>query len=153
DLVTVEPKRVGSNQIVDGAPDLRAGEGNIVTVLGQVNTPINVDISGITFDANGVYAAAGVVFSDAGGSLNRSRVTGLDLDESATGYTVPGGFRYNNFGIGVAQVTRATPTRAGTQKTYPVRTLTIDHTRIDTYNAVGVLVDGSTGNYSPNTVP
>jgi hypothetical protein len=34
-----------------------------------------------------------------------------------------------------------------------VRTLTIDHTRVDHYNAIGVLVDGATGDYSPYTLP
>src|SRR5262249_52351825 len=34
-------------------------------------------------------------------------------------------------------------------QTHPIRTLTIDYTRIDHYNAVGLLVDGSTGDYVP----
>ena len=34
-----------------------------------------------------------------------------------------------------------------------MRTLTIDHTRVDTYNAIGVLVDGATSDYSPYTLP
>ena len=98
DLVTVEPKTVGANRIAADDPSLRDFGGDIVSVLGQVRAPITVDISGITFDANGVYATAGVVFSDASGSLNRSRVTGLDIDESANGYSTPGGFRSNQFG-------------------------------------------------------
>jgi hypothetical protein len=96
-----------------------------------------------------VYATAGVVFVDAQGSLNRSRVTGLALDESPNGYTVPGGFRSNAFGVGVAMVTRAKPDDIKA-KTPLTRTLTIDHTRVDTYNAVGVLVDGATSDYTPS---
>ena len=150
DLVTVEPKSVGDNPRIAGDdPSLRSFEGDIVSVLGQVRAPITVDISGITFDANGVYATAGVVFSDASGSLNRSRVTGLDIDESANGYSTPGGFRSNQFGDGVAMVTRNVPTKAGNQFPTTLRTVTIDHTRIDHYNAVGVLVDGSTDDFVP----
>jgi hypothetical protein len=149
DLVTVEPKSVGDKRIVGDDPSLRSYEGDIASVLGQVRAPITVDISGITFDANGVYATAGVVFSDASGSLNRSRVTGLDIDESAGGYSTPGGFRSNHFGDGVAMVTRAAPTASANQFPTSLRTVTIDHTRIDHYNAVGVLVDGSTSDYTP----
>ena len=148
DVVTVEPKRVGANRIAPDDPNIRGSQGDIVAVLGQVNKPITVDISGITFDAHGVYATAGIVFRDAGGSVKRSHVTGLVTDEGKNGYTVPGGFRSNNYGIGIAMVTRNTPPK-NKPKTRPVRTLTIDYTRIDHYNAVGLLVDGSTGNYVP----
>ena len=113
-----------------------------------MNTPITVDISGITFDGNGVYATAGVVFRDAGGSVKRSHVTGLVTDEGKNGYQVPGGFRSNDYGVGIAMVTRHTPPK-NKPKTRPTRMLTVDYTRIDHYNAVGLLVDGSTGNYVP----
>jgi hypothetical protein len=129
DQVTVEPRKNPAGPIAETHPDIRHGKGDLVAVLGAT-----VNISGITFDANGIYATAGVVFMDAQGSINRSRVAGLDIDESASGYTVPGGFRSNSFGYGIAHVASAT---AGT------RVLAIDHTRVERYNAVGVLVSGA----------
>src|SRR5262249_44859057 len=134
-------------------PDLRNGKGVIIAVKGDRESPITADISGVTVDANGVDATAGVVFLDANGSFNRSLVTGLDLDESANGYTVPGGFRNNAFGIGIAAVTRARPPASGTQTSLPARTITIDHTRVERYNAVGILIDAATGDYSPSATP
>src|SRR5947207_1207819 len=104
----------------------------------------------LTVDANGVDATAGVVFLDAQGSVDRSLVTGLDVDESADGYTVPGGFRNNAFGIGIAAATRVRPPASGTQAAIATRTITIDHTRVERYNAVGVLVDAATSDYSPS---
>src|SRR5262249_49123018 len=148
DVVTVEPKRVGENRIASDTPSLRDGEGDIVSVGGQVNDPVTVDISGITFDGNGVDVTAGIVFRDAGGSVKRSHVTGLVTDMSKNGYQVPGGFRSSNFGVGIAIVTRNTPPK-NKPKVRPTRTVTIDETRIDDYNPVGVLVDGSTGNSVP----
>ncbi|MBO0834851.1 MAG: hypothetical protein J2P28_04935, partial [Actinobacteria bacterium] len=150
DLVTVEPRNnpASHGQIAEASPDIRDGKGDILAAVGQVTAPITVKISGITFDANGVDATAGVVFVDAQGSLDNSRVTGVDINEGATAYTIPGGFRSTAFGYGVAQVTRATsadaPSGQGAE-----RTLTIDHTRIDHYNAIGVLIDGATSDYSP----
>jgi hypothetical protein len=148
DQVFVRPKDVGAGQIAPSTPDLRGGKGDLLAVLGMVNAPVDVDVSGITFDAHGVYATAGIVFRDAGGSVNNSYVTGLVTDESKNGYQVAGGFRSNDYGVGIAMVTRKTPPR-NKPATLPTRTLTIDHTRIDQYNAVGVLVDGSTGYYLP----
>ncbi len=149
DQVTIEPRRspASHGQIAPANPDIRSGKGDILAVVGDVQSPITVDISGITFDANGVYATAGVVFVDAQGSLNRSRVTGVDINESADAYSTPGGFRSNPFGYGVAQVTRATQATAPTGPA-ATRTLTIDHTRIDHYNAIGLLVDGATNDFS-----
>jgi len=106
-----------------------------------------VNISGVTVDANGVDATAGIVYVDAEGSISRSHLTGLDIDESANGYAVPGGFRNNAFGIGIADVTRVNP-NTGNRAPIAPRTLTIDHTRVDRYNAVGVLVDGATSDYA-----
>ena len=149
DQVTIEPRHspASHGQIAPAKPDIRSGKGDILAVVGDVRSPITVDISGITFDANGVYATAGVVFVDAQGSLNRSRVTGVDINESADAYSTPGGFRSNPFGYGVAQVTRATQATAPTGPA-ATRTLTIDHTRIDHYNAIGLLVDGATNDFS-----
>jgi len=145
DRVTIVPR--GGDEFVPEGGRLRDGKGAIVLVKGSPEHPTTADISGVTVDANGVYALAGVVFLDAQGSLDRAHVTGLAIDESANGYTVPGGFRSNDYGIGIAAATRAhkPPPKNG----YPLRTITIDHTRVDGYNAVGVLVDAATGDYAP----
>src|SRR5262245_23707104 len=147
--VTIEPRHnpASHGQIAATHPDIRSGKGDILAVVGKVQSPVKVDISGITFDANAVYATAGVVFVDAQGTVSQSRVTGVDIDEAADAYSTPGGFRSNPFGYGVAQVTRATQATApaGAAAT---RTLTIDHSRIDHYNAIGVLVDGATNDFS-----
>ena len=149
DQVVVQPKHSGANRIAAEKPSLRKGNGYILAVIGQRDDPIDVNVSGITFDANGVYATAGIVFRDAEGSVSRSRVTGIDIDESEDGYVVPGGFRSNDFGVGIAMVTRVTP-KMIKPKTQLTRTLTIEHTRIDHYNSVGVLVDGATSDYVPS---
>lgn len=151
DQVTIELNPRGGGSIADSTPDLRNGRGDIVSITGTKDAPITVNITGVTINANGVQAEAGVDFVDAQGSVNRSLVTGLDTNEGANGYTVAGGFRSWAYGIGIAAVTNVKPVQApkGHPQTYPLRTITIDHTRIDTYNSVGVLLDGSTGNYTP----
>src|SRR5215469_11663575 len=152
--VTIEPRNspASHGQIAETKPDIRDGKGDILAVIGKVQSPITVNVSGITFNANGVDATAGVVFVDAQGTLDRSEVTGVDINESANGYNSPGGFRSNPFGYGVAQVTRATQATAPTGAA-AVRTLTIDHSRIDHYNAIGVLVDGATNDFSQYAQP
>jgi Zinc carboxypeptidase len=147
DQVTIEPRSVGAKRIASDHPNLRSGKGVIIAVVGHKKSPVTVNISGVTVDANGVYATAGIVYVDGQGAVSRVHVTGLDIDESANGYTVPGGFRSNPFGIGIAHVTRVKPPK-NKPKTIPVRTLTIDHTRVDRYNAVGILIDGATGDYT-----
>lgn len=132
--VTIKPRDNGG-QIAERNPDIRDGKGDVVAVAGTDGSPVTVNISGVTVDAAGVYATAGVVFLDAQGSIEHSRVTGLDTNESANGYQVPGGFRSNPFGYGVAQVSTA--------QSPGQRILTIDHTRVDRYNALGVLVEGA----------
>jgi hypothetical protein len=129
--VTIRPRDNGG-QIAEDSPDIRDGQGDIIAVTGTSGSPVTVHISGVTVNAAGVYATAGVVFVDAQGSIARSHVTGLDTDESANGYQVPGGFRSNQFGYGIAQV--STAPSSGEQ------VLTVDHTRVDHYNALGVLV-------------
>jgi hypothetical protein len=114
-------------QLAESSPNIRSGKGVLVAVIGA-----DVDISGITVDANGANATAGVVYIDAQGSITRSQVTGVDTDESANGYAVPGGFRSNPFGYGIAQVSTSPHSR----------TLRVDHTRVDHYNAAGVVVEG-----------
>ncbi|HEY7047557.1 MAG TPA: hypothetical protein VH373_10075 [Jatrophihabitantaceae bacterium] len=123
DRVRVEAQK--GAQLAETSPDIHRGKGVLVAVIGA-----DADISGITFDANGAYVSAGVVYLDAQGSITRSQVTGVDVDESANGYTVPGGFRSNALGFGIAQVGRSPK-------------LTVDHTRIDHYNAAGVVVEGA----------
>src|SRR5262249_18122074 len=71
-----------------------------------------------------------------------------DTDESANGYTHAGGFRNDAYGDGIVDVT-ATATPA--KKAPATRTLTIDHTRVDKYNAIGVLIDGATSDFSQYT--
>jgi hypothetical protein len=153
DQVTIEPRHAKDNRIAESNPDIRNGKGVIIVALGDKAAPITVHIIGVTVDANGVDATAGIVFLDAQGSVERSLVTGLDLDESAGGYTVPGGFRNNAFGIGIAAVTRVRPPASGIQPPIAQRTITIDHTRIERYNAIGVLVDAATSDYSPSATP
>src|SRR3954471_10852010 len=145
-VVKITPKpRHGVNdtrpatQIAENSPSIHSGKGAILMVLGKVNAPITVDVSGITFDANTTWATAGVVFMDANGSLNRSEVAGLATDESPNGYQHAGGFRSNQFGFGVVLTTRTKPPGTGTR---PARTVTIDHTRIERYNAAGIVIDG-----------
>jgi Zinc carboxypeptidase len=150
DKVTIEPNGGKEDRIAETNPDLRSGKGVIVLAKGDKDAPITVHISGVTVDANGVDATAGIVFLDAQGFVDRSLVTGLDVDESADGYTVPGGFRNNAFGIGIAAVTRVRPPASGQQAPIAPRTITIEHTRVERYNAVGVLVDAATSDYSPS---
>ena len=149
DQVTIEPTSVGEKRIAADHPDLRDGLGVIIAVIGGKNNPVTVNISGVTVDANGVDATAGIVYIDAEGSISRSHVTGLVVDEGKNGYTVPGGFRNGPFGIGIADVTRVKP-NSGNRPPFAPRTLTIAHTRVDHYNSVGILIDGATNDYSPS---
>src|SRR5215831_8653754 len=88
--VTIKPRNNGG-RIAEDSPDIRDGKGDIIAVTGTSGSPVTVHISGVTVDAAGVYATAGVVFIDAQGSVDHSRVTGLDTDESANGYQTPAG--------------------------------------------------------------
>jgi hypothetical protein len=65
DGVTIEPRSVGEKRITADQQDLRNGLGVIVAVIGGKNHPITVNISGVTVDANGVDATAGIVYIDA----------------------------------------------------------------------------------------
>ena len=123
DQVRIEARH--GAQLAESSPDIHSGKGVLIAVIGA-----NVDISGVTIDANGANATAGVVYVDGQGSISRARVTGVDVDESTNGYTVPGGFRSSPFGFGIAHVGGS-------------RALTIDHTRVDHYNAAGVVVEGA----------
>jgi len=68
--VTIEPRNNGG-QIAEDNPDIRDGTGDIIAVTGTSGSPVTVHISGVTVDAAGVYATAGVVFVDAQGSTTR----------------------------------------------------------------------------------
>jgi hypothetical protein len=150
DLVTITPRKYDGNDTViaedsdDATPgsqqNIRYPSGNIVTAVGTPAVPITVEISGITVDGGGVAAKAGVVFLDAQGSLRRSRVTDIVTSESPNAYGMPGGYRSEYLGYGVALVSAALTPPVGAGP----RTLTIANTRIDEYNTVGVLVDGGT---------
>ena len=131
-------------------PDIRDGKGDILAAVGKA-APITVNISGVTVDANGVDATAGVVFVDAQGSIDRSRVTGAGHRRERRRLHDAGRLPQQPVRERHRRRSRArTPTRAGAQ-TPVTRTLTIDHTRVDSYNAIGVLVDGATSDYSPAT--
>jgi hypothetical protein len=148
DEVTITPSRRDANPgaITDGALDLRDGVGDVVAVIGDPALPVTVDLSGVTVSGAGVQVEAGVVFLDAQGSLNRSRVTDVVTTDLAVGEDVPGGFRNGDAGVGVAQVTAATGA-AGLAE----RVLRLEHTRIDRYNRFGLLIDGATGDAPPLT--
>ncbi len=139
DLVTIRP--AGDGQIAEGGtPDLRNGIGDIVVVRGTPSAPITVHVSGVTIDGAGVAAEAGLVFLDAQGSVVRSRVTNVVTSEAADASTRPGGYRSAMPGVGIAQLTAATTAPGGATP----RPLLIDHTRVDRYNRIGVLIDGAT---------
>ena len=157
DLVTITPLKYDGNDTViaeDSDPatpgaqqSIRYPSGNIVTAVGTPAVPITVDISGVTIDGGGVAAKAGVVFLDAQGSLKRSRVTDIVTSESPNAYGIPGGYRSEYLGYGVAQVTAAQTAPVGAGP----RTLSIANTRIDEYNTVGLLIDGGTTGTFPVT--
>ncbi|HEX5609028.1 MAG TPA: hypothetical protein VFX45_02930 [Solirubrobacterales bacterium] len=147
DLVVIEPERSTPTgaRIAEGRMDIRNGVGDVISIVGTPREPLTVDISGVTVDGAGVFVEAGVVYRDAGGSLVRDRITNVVTSISNTSDALPGGYRSNEFGYGVAQVTGATRLQPGG----PVRELKIDHTRIDRYNQVGILVDSSISDQSP----
>lgn len=150
DLVTIQPKRTtatGGQIASNSAPnDLRDGFGDIVAVIGSKAIPATVNISGVTIDGNGVYSEAGVVYRDAGGQFERNRVTNIVTSESNTAESLAGGYRYPFPGVGIAQVTSGTGTPAAVRPA-----LNIDHTRINRYNKIGVLIDSATNDTPPLT--
>ena len=105
-----------------------------------------MNISGVTIDGDGVYADGGVVFRDAQGTISRSRITNVVTTETSYDVPRPGEYKGSSDGFAVASVTAA----AGTAPlpTTP-RVVKIDHTRIDKYNAAGILLDGATGDTLP----
>lgn len=167
DLVTIKPKAntPAGGQIAANTPDLRDPVGNIITVYGAPTFPIDVDISGVTVSGGGretkfagtdiwdgefeggVYSEAGILFLDAGGSVTASRVTNVVTSERPVAENQPGGYRSNNLGFGIAQVTGATSPPPGATP----RSLEITGSRVDRYNKGGVLIDSATGSELPLT--
>jgi hypothetical protein len=152
DLVSISPKASGptGGQIMEsGTPDLRNGIGDVLVAAGAPSQPITVNLSGITVDGYApggkpVAVEAGVVYLDAKGSIERSRVTNSVTSEGNTAYTQPGGYRGTQPGIGIVQTSAArVPQSDGT------RTLKITATRVDKYNKIGVLIDGAQGDTPP----
>jgi len=142
DLVSIQPARSTptGGQIAEPAMDIRDRKGDIVLAAGTTGAPIDVAISGVTVDGNGVFAKAGIVYLDAEGELVRDRVTGIATSISNTAYQLLGGYRSNEYGYGIAQVTAAHEATGQAP-----RPLVIDHTRVDSYNKLGILIDGGTG--------
>lgn len=119
---------------------------------------LTVDISGVTIDGDGVYAEAGILFRDATGTISRSRITNVVTTERSLDDPRPGEFKGSSDGIAVASVIGPVPAPATApfkDDTRPMpgtpRTLTIDHSRIDKYNAGGVLIDGALNDAPPLT--
>src|SRR5262249_50217314 len=107
DRTIVEPNPKKGGILAAAQPSLRGGTGDILAAVGTPEPPTTVKLSGLTFDARGVDVTAGVAFVDAQGSVTHAHVTGIAVDESATGYTKPGGFRNDSFGDGIVDVTAA----------------------------------------------
>lgn len=167
DEVTIRPRAnsASGGQIAAANPVLRDPVGNIITVYGAPSFPVEVDISGVTVTGGGhethfantqiwdgefeggVYSEAGILFLDAGGSVSRSRVTNIFTSGRPGAFNQPGGYRSNNLGYGIAQVSAATGTPSGAA----ARELEISGTRVDRYNRGGVLIDGATGDVPPLT--
>jgi hypothetical protein len=149
DLVAIEPRRSTptGGQIAESKMDIRNGRGDIISAVGSSAVPITVNISGVTVSGNGVFAEAGIVYLDAQGELARDRVTHIVTSISNTAYELAGGYRSNQFGYGIAQVTAA---KAPPTDNAP-RPLVIDHTRVDEYDKVGILISGATGESTPLT--
>jgi hypothetical protein len=151
DLVTISPKAdpLVGGRILEAAPDLRNGVGDILAVVGSPTKPLTVNVSGVTIDGydpdgRAVAVEAGILFLDAEGSVVRSRVTNVVTSEGAYAYTRAGGWRGDQPGIGIAQTSSA--------QLAPVdgaRQLIIDRTRVDKYNKIGVLIDGAQNDSAP----
>jgi hypothetical protein len=155
DLVRIMPRRTLTadpaqpyatlGQIAKDVPDVRTGGGSIVAVVGTPAAPLTVRLSGMTVDGNRVFSEAAVLFRDAGGSVTRSRITNVVTSQQASAQDQPGGYRSNNVGFGIAQVTAANAPGETPEL------LAVTSTRVDKYNKAGILVDGATGDALPLT--
>jgi hypothetical protein len=146
DRVRVTPKAsspVSGRILENGAASLHNGVGDIVAVVGAPQNPVDVDISGITVDGHTpvgtpVVVEAGILYLDARGTLDRDRVTNVVTSEADDAYTAVGGYRAAQAGYGIVHSSNAVLAPVdGT------RLLTISNTRVDKYNHIGVLIDGS----------
>jgi hypothetical protein len=151
DLVKITPRSSGPayGRIMEDQPDLRNGLGDVIAVVGTPSQPITVNIQGVTVDGwdpqgRPVAVEAGIVFLDAKGSVERSRVTDVVTSEGDNAYLRAGGWRGDQPGIGIAQVTNALYAPVD-----GARKLWIDHTRVDKYNRIGVLIDGAENDALP----
>src|SRR3954469_18790265 len=125
DLVSIRPRRTtaSGSQIAELTnASIRNAVGDLVMIDGD-NTQdaprdtggvarnslkkslLTVNISGVTFDGDGVYAEAGIVFRDAQGSITRSRATHLVPTERSYDTPHPGEYKGSNDGIAIASVT------------------------------------------------
>ncbi len=98
--------------IEEDTSDIRNGVGDIVAIVGTPTQPLTVNISGVTvngYDPQGreVAVEAGILFLDAKGSINRSRVTNVVTSEGDNAYTRVGGWRGPQPGIGIVQTSNA----------------------------------------------
>jgi hypothetical protein len=150
-LVTISPKASGLNfgNIMEAQPELRNGVGDIIAIVGTPTQPLTAHISGVTVDGydpagRPVAVEAGIAFVDAKGSVKRSHVTNVVTSEGDNAYTLPGGWRGPQPGIGIVQTSRALLAPVDGS-----RRLEIDRTRVDKYNRVGVLIDGAQNDFSP----
>src|SRR3954452_22873848 len=153
DLVTITPKAnpLVRGRILEDAPDIRNGVGDIVAVVGTPTQPLTVNLSGVTvdgYDPDGreVAVEAGILFLDAKGSIVRSRVTNIVTSEGDNAYTRPGGWRGAQPGIGIVQTSNALLAPVD-----GARKLVIDRTRVVKYNKIGVLIDGAQNDAAPFT--
>src|SRR4051794_15961970 len=151
DLVSITPKAdpLVRGSIIESTPDIRNGVGDIVAVVGTPTQPLTVNISGVTvdgYDPQGreVAVEAGILFLDAKGSIVRSRVTNVVTSEGDNAYTRVGGWRGPQPGIGIVQTSNALLSPVD-----GARRLVIDRTRVDKYNKIGVLIDGSQNDAAP----
>ncbi|MDO8187069.1 Ig-like domain-containing protein [Conexibacter sp. JD483] len=150
DLVSISPRvtaQTGSS-IAGTATDIRAGVGSIVSVIGTPTSPLDVAISGITVDGQspdgrGVASLAGIVYLDAKGSIERSRVTHIVTSEGAEAYNRVGGWRGALPGYGIVQTSATLVGIPGERR------LAISNTRVDSYNRAGILIDGASNDSAP----
>jgi hypothetical protein len=150
-LVHIAPKATGpaGGAILEASPSIRNGVGDIVAINGTPARPLTVNISGVTVDGHdadgrAIAVEAGIVFLDAKGSVVRSHVTNVVTSEGDNAYTVAGGWRGSQPGIGIAQTSNALAAPVD-----GARGLVIDRTRIDKYNQIGILVDGASNDAAP----
>jgi len=151
DLVTITPRAtaLAGSSIAGTTTDVRTGLGSIVAAIGTPAAPLDVAISGVTVDGQdaatgrAVASLAGIVYLDAKGSIERSRVTNVVTSEGAEAYNRVGGWRGALPGYGIVQTSATLVGIPGERR------LAIDNTRVDSYNRVGILIDGASNDGAP----